>query len=60
MANKISSYESNGWMAVATYQNLTSIIGKLNDPTYVNILNKGDRHLPPHTPFSNDSFLILN
>lgn len=38
MANKISSYESNGWMAVATYQNLTSIIGKLNDPTYVNIL----------------------
>ena len=29
MANKISSYESNGWMAVATYQNL----------------EKGDRHL---------------
>jgi hypothetical protein len=28
MANKILNYESNGWMAVVTYQNLTSIIGE--------------------------------
>lgn len=38
MANEILTYESNAWMAVATYEDLTSVIGKLNDPTYINIL----------------------
>lgn len=60
MANKILNYESNGWMAVVTYQNLTSIIGERGQEKGQEMVQKnrkgterqkGDRHLFFHIFF---------